>query len=124
MKNLKLGRATILAVAMAAAFAWVGTRSATAAVEPCTAEFDAVRASIESAVFVGKNAATDQSSLLAKVEAAEAKAIDGKLTDASDKLLDVADTAALLASAPKPKLEDASGIIASVDAAVACLGVQ
>jgi hypothetical protein len=73
------------------------------------------------ATFLGKNAEGEQSSLLAKVEIAESKVTEGKLTDAADKLLDVAGSAVALASAPKPKLEDASGITASVDAAVTCL---
>jgi hypothetical protein len=121
MTNVKFGQATFLAVAMAAAFGWVGIGNVRAAVEPCGAEIDAVRTSIEQARFDGKNSVSDQSNLLAKVDVAASKVVEGKLTDAAAKLQDVADTAVALASAPKPKLDDAGGITAAVDAAITCL---
>lgn len=58
-----------------------------------------------------------------KVEAAEAKLADGKTADAVQKLEDIRATAVALSTAAKPKLDstDADAIIASIDAAEACI---
>lgn len=72
--------------------------------------------------FLGKNAATDQSNLLAKLEAAAAKVRLSKFSDAVDKLQNISDTATALAGAQKPKLEDASQINGAVVIAISCIG--
>jgi hypothetical protein len=88
----------------------------------CGSELNAVEAAIESAVFLGNKATTEESNLLAKLEAAHAKILLGKFSDAVDKLQDISDRATALADAPKPKLEDATGINGAVVDAIACVG--
>jgi hypothetical protein len=88
----------------------------------CGSELNAVEAAIESGVFLGNKATTDESNLLAKLEAADAKIFLGKFSDAVDKLQDISDRATALADAPKPKLEDATGINGAVVDAIACVG--
>ena len=88
----------------------------------CGSELNAVEAAIESGVFLGNKATTGESNLLAKLEAANAKILLGKFSDAVDKLQDISDRATALADAPKPKLEDATGINGAVGDAIACVG--
>ena len=88
----------------------------------CGTELNAVEFAISNGVFYGRNAATSQTNLLTKLEAAAAKISLGKYSDAVDKLLDISDGATKLADAPKPKLEDASAINGSVGQAIGCVG--
>lgn len=89
---------------------------------PCGNELNDVESAILYANFTGKRAATDQSNLLAKLAAADSKITLKKYSDAVDKLLNISDTATALADAPKPKLEDASGINDAVTVAIGCVG--
>lgn len=88
----------------------------------CATELDSVGGAIVAATFFGKNAATNETNLLAKLEAARAKLGLGKPGDAVDKLQDISDTATALADATKPKLDDASVINAAVATAIVCIG--
>src|SRR5690606_30236564 len=102
--------------------AWTETASAYPFGGSCGSELSAVGAAIQSAEFLGRKAATDQTNLMAKLEAAAAKVQLTKYSDAVDKLQDISDTATALADAPKPKLEDATGINTAVIEAIACVG--
>lgn len=88
----------------------------------CGAELNAVEFAIDNGIFYGRNAASSQSNLLTKLEAAAAKIALGKYSDAADKLLDISDSATKLAESSKPKLEDASAINGSVGQAIGCVG--
>ena len=87
----------------------------------CATELNAVEAAILNSQFTGNKAATDQSNLLVKLQAAEAKVTLAKYSDAVDKLQDISDTATALASAAKAKLTDATAINNAVIAATACV---
>lgn len=84
----------------------------------CGEQLTAVAASINGAVF--KNA-RDQSNLLVKLDAANAKITLLKYSDAVDKLVDISDAATALANAAKPKLDDATEINHAVSAAITCV---
>lgn len=88
----------------------------------CSTELNAVETAIDDAVFLGKKAGTDESNLDAKLDAAAAKIALQKYSDAIDKLENISDTATALAGAPKPKLDDATGINSAVSAAITCVG--
>ena len=120
MTNVKKGFAAMLLIATVGG--WTGAASAEHFTGPCASELNAVETAIESGVFLGKKAATDQSNLLAKLEAAGAKLALEKYDDAVDKLQSISDTSTALANAPKPKLDDASGINEAVVTAIACVG--
>jgi hypothetical protein len=107
---------------MVALGAWNGHASASHFTGPCADQLNAVESAIQAGVFVGKSASTDQTNLLAKLEGAAAKIQLQKFPDAVDKLLNISDTATALATAPKPKLEDASAINTAVVTAVTCAG--
>ena len=110
---------------VAGLLAAAGSSSVRAAAElscqPCAAEFAAVEDAILNATFLGQNAGKAQVGLLDKLTQAADKAEQGKVADSIAKLEDIVATANALAAAPKPKLEDASGINAAVNATIACL---
>ncbi|MGE5128333.1 MAG: hypothetical protein ACM3IK_01780 [Sphingomonadaceae bacterium] len=120
MTNMQRGAAVVML--SAAVGGWTGVARANHFTDACASELNAVETAIESGVFLGKNASTDQSNLLAKLEAAAAKISLTKYDDAVDKLQNISDTATALADAPKQKLEDASGINAAVVIAIDCVG--
>ncbi len=120
MANVKKALAAVLLVA--AVGGWTGAASADHFTGACASELNAVESAIGSGIFLGKNATTDRSNLLAKLEAAGAKVRLAKYGDAVDKLQNISDTATALANAPKPKLDDASGINGAVVTAIACVG--
>ena len=122
MKSTTRGFAA--ALLFAAVGGWTGAASADHFTGTCGSELNALETAIQSGVFLGKNAATDRSNLLAKLEAAAAKIRLTKYDDAVDKLQNISDTATVLAGAPKPKLGDASGINGAVVSAIACVGIQ
>ena len=115
-------KAVVPAILMAALGVWSSGASADHITGSCAFELNAVEAAVRAGVFLGRQAATDQSNLLAKLDAADAKVDLGKFSDAVDKLDDISDKATELAGAPKPKLADASGINTAVSAAIACVG--
>ena len=117
MKNLKAATAALL---IAGVGMWA-TGARAQQQRACSDELTAVSNAIGQAQFLGKNAAADASNLNGKVEEATAKAEQVKFADSIAKLADISSTATALASAPKPKLADASGINSAVDRAVACL---
>ncbi|MGE5337732.1 MAG: hypothetical protein ACM3PU_07880 [Gemmatimonadota bacterium] len=82
---------------------------------------NAVELAINSAAFLGRNATSDQSNLLSKLQFAYSKATQQKWGDAMQKLQDISDTATALAGAAKPKLDDATGINNAVTVATACM---
>lgn len=100
-----------------------GTSQASHYTGSCSQELNAVEASINSGVFLGRKASTDKTNLLAKLDAANAKISQAKYGDAIDKLMDISDTATVLADATKPKLDDATGINTAVSAAITCIGL-
>lgn len=81
----------------------------------------AVELAINSAAFLGRNATSDQSNLLSKLQFAYSKATQQKWGDAMQKLQDISDAATALAGAAKPKLDDATGINNAVTVATACM---
>jgi hypothetical protein len=115
-------KAVVLMLLMAAMGAWTSVARADHFTGACAFELNAVEAAIRSATFAGQNATTDQSNLLAKLEAANAKVAEGKFSDAVDKLDDISDKATALAGAAKPKLADATAINTAVASAIACVG--
>ena len=120
-KSNLMVRSAALAAAVALGL-MMGGAAAMAAPGECAFELDAVRTAIGEATFLGRRAEMDETNLLAKVEAAESKVALDKYSDAIDKLLDVSDTATALADAPKPKLDDATGINNAVTVAIDCVG--
>lgn len=117
LKSCVSGCAGVLAVTM-----MLATAPASAAPGDCQAELDAVAVAIDSANFLGKKALMDETNMEAKLDAAEAKVARDKFSDAIDKLLNISDKATALATAPKPKLDDATGINTAVSAAIICVG--
>ena len=115
-------KAVTLALLVAAMGMWTSAARANHFLGACAFELNSVEAAIQVAVFQGQNAATDQSNLLAKLEAAGAKVQLGKFSDAVDKLNDISTKVTELVSAPKPKLADGSGINTAVVGAIACVG--
>lgn len=112
-------------VALAAMGAWVGPASADEFASysgECAIELNAVGQAIEDATFLGNKAPTDESSLLAKLDAANAKVALKKYDDAVDKLMNIVSTATALANAAKPKLDSAYGINTAAGAAMDCVG--
>lgn len=120
MSNMKSRTAAVLL--LLAVGGWTGAAWANHFTGACASELNALEAAIGGGVFLGRNASTDQSNLLAKLEAAAAKVRLNKYDDAVDKLQNISDTATALADAPKQKLEDASGINGAVATAIACVG--
>ena len=88
----------------------------------CSTQIADVGIAIDDAAFLTSRAVSNESNLVAKLDAAEAKLSCGKLSDAMDKLLDISDKATAWAGAPKPKLVDATGINGAVGAALLCIG--
>ena len=119
MKTIQAFTLALLAAAMGM---WTSVASANHFTGACAAELNAVETAIRNGEFLGQRAATDQSNLLAKLEAADATIDLGKFSDAVDKLTDISDKATELANAPKPKLGDASGVNKAVADAIACVG--
>jgi hypothetical protein len=89
----------------------------------CSTEFAQVYWEIDNANYTSaKNAKWNKSALVVKLDSAEAKVADGKFGEAIDYLQQLSDKATEWADfTPKPKLEDAYGINASVSAAMGCL---
>ena len=90
----------------------------------CATELNAVEDAIDGATYFGRNAASNESNLRAKLEAASTKIDHDKFDDAVDKLLDISDKATALAYPPgKSKLDapDALGINTAVSNAIACV---
>lgn len=115
-------RVAVVALMSAAMSGWAPVARADHFTGSCGSELNAVEAAIEGSVFLGSKATTEESNLLAKLEAANAKILLGKFSDAVDKLQEISDRATALADAPKPKLEDATGINEAVVDAIACVG--
>ena len=86
----------------------------------CADKLNAVELAIDEGIFTGRG--NDQTNLLAKLTAADAKVGLGKINSAIDKLMDISDKATALAGSPKQKLVDASDINTAVDNAIACVG--
>ena len=108
-----LGISLLLPIVPAAAGHFAGS---------CAVELNAVELAITDANFLGSRAATNESNLLAKLQAAAGKLAQDKPSDAIDKLQDISDAATALANAAKPKLEDATAINGAVTAAIGCAG--
>ena len=111
----------ILMLASALAGLAAGVAHATD-VTTCSTEIGQVKQAIDAATFFGQNATSNESNLLAKVNSATAKLGQNKPADAIDNLMSVSDKATDLATAPKPKLDDASAINTAVTGAIACIG--
>ena len=78
-------------------------------------------AAISGGLYTGKRAATDESNLLTKLAAAEAKVSFDKFSDAIDKLDQISEKATDLANAQKSKLDDATAINNAVTDAIGCV---
>ena len=115
----KLGAAILLCATVGG---WSGATLADHFTGACAIQLNATETAIQTAIFLGRNASTDRTNLLAKLQAAGAKVGLTKYSDAVDKLQNISDTATALANAPKPKIEDASGINAAVVTAIGCVG--
>jgi hypothetical protein len=87
----------------------------------CQAQITALRNLTASTSFIGKNAATDQASLLAKLDAAAAKLAEGKLADAVAKLQDFEAKVRQLAAQGKLAPGDADALLAGAESAIACI---
>ena len=88
----------------------------------CSTQIADVGTAIDDAAFLTPKADSNRSNLFVKLAAAEAKLDCGKPADAIDKLEDISDKATAWADAPKPKLEDATGINGAVGDALLCIG--
>ena len=119
MTNMKSRTAAVML--LVAVGGWTGVAWAHHFNGACAFELNALEAAIGDGMFLGRNASTDQSNLLAKLEAAAAKVRLNKYDDAVDKLQNISDTATALADAPKQKLEDASRINSAVVTAIGCV---
>ena len=117
-----MGKKTLFGASMLAVSMMMGAGTASATAGDCAAELIAVGSAIDAGVYLGKRAATSESNLQAKLEAADAKVSLDKFSDAVDKLMNISDTATALADAPKAKLEDATDINDAVSAAIICVG--
>lgn len=111
-------KSTLLALAVSVAFLLPGIANA---LDVCGEEMKSVYEAIDAAVFHGKKADMDESRMLAKYDAAAAKLGLYKFSDAIDKLDDIAEKATALATAKKPKLNDATDINDAVGAAIRCI---
>lgn len=89
---------------------------------PCGGALDAVQQAIEAAAFFDPKAATNESNLLVKLDSAAAKLKQNKPLDAMANLDAISDRATELATAPKPKLDDATGINYAAANAITCVG--
>lgn len=89
----------------------------------CAAELGLVKDAIYAATFYDPKADTNRSNMIAKVDAAAAKLALNKPADAIDKLQAVSDQATTLATAAKPKLDDATGINMAASDAITCVGL-
>ena len=107
---------------IAATMLLVGSFSTAHAATVCSTEMDGLYDEIGLAVYHGRKAATNESGLYAKYDAADAKLGEYKFSDAIDKVYDISDKATDWANAPKAKLEDATGINTAVSAAIGCIG--
>jgi hypothetical protein len=109
---------------------WVSASPAQAetTVDECQAKIAALRLETENATtFLGKNAAKDEAGLLLKLDNANAKLVDGKYADASEKLTDFRNTVIALDAGGKVDPVDASELIAGANEAITCvdgLGAQ
>jgi len=83
-------------------------------------EIAALRLETENAtIFLGKNAAKDEAGLLLKLDNANAKLVEGKYADASQKLTDFRNTVIALDAGGKVDPVDASELIAGANEAIA-----
>jgi len=122
IKGNRKGFALILTLAAALILMSTGMANAGHFTGDCSTELNAVEAAIVAGTYSGNRAATNQSNLLAKLEAADAKIGLGKNDGAIDKLMDISDKATAWAGARKAKLDDATDINNAVANAIACVG--
>ena len=86
----------------------------------CQAEIAALKLETENATtFLGKNAVKDEAGLLLKLDNANAKLVEGKYADASQKLTDFRNTVIALDVGGKVDPVDASELIAGANEAIA-----
>ena len=108
-------KAAILLFAIAMSGASQGALAA------CDGEINLLNLAITDATFIGKRAESEETNMLLKVQDAVSKINEEKYGDAVDKLIDISVKANALADAPKPKLDDASGIDAAILEATVCI---
>jgi hypothetical protein len=75
-----------------------------ATVDECRSDIDEVRVAVDNSTFMGNQAGKDEAGLLTKLNAAEAKLLQGKFDDAVAKLIDFKDAVMALRDAAKPKI--------------------
>jgi len=102
----------------------IGAANADHFIGVCALELNTLEQAINDANFLGPRAASNRSNLLTKLEAAAAKLVQAKPSDAIDKLQSISDSATDLANAAKPKLEDATVINTSAGAAIQCVSAN
>ncbi|AKU10072.1 hypothetical protein AzCIB_0167 [Azoarcus sp. CIB] len=90
----------------------------------CGASLDAVETAIVAATFYDPKAASNESNMILKLDSAAAKLGQSKPLDAIANLESISDRATELATAPKPKLDDAAGINAAAASAITCVGAN
>lgn len=88
----------------------------------CGASLDAVEAAINATTFYEPKAATNRSNLILKLDSAASKLKQNKPLDAIGNLESISDRATELATAAKPKINDATGINTAAAAAITCVG--
>lgn len=109
------------AVAVLLALGGLATSANAASAEECQATIDTLADQTAGARFSSQNADQDRAGLLAKLADARAKLADGKFADAIQKLTDFRTKVEALSLAGKIDPGDATALIATADAAIACI---
>ena len=109
----------LLVLSLLAAVLAPGLASASTLPE-CQAKLDALVVQTDAAAFTGPKAETDRAGLLVKLADARAKLGEGKVADATVKLVQFRDKVAALAAAGKLDAAAASELQAGADDALAC----
>lgn len=89
----------------------------------CGAALDGVETAIIAATFYEPKAASNESNMILKLDSANTKLRQNKPLDALANLESISDRATELATAQKPKLDDAAGINAAAASAISCIGM-
>jgi FIMAH domain-containing protein len=114
-----MARTTIALLAICLAL--MGSVAHAETLAECQAQLAALREQTLSTTFTGKNAATDQANLVAKLDAASAKLAEGKFTDAVQKLQDFEAKVQQFIDAGKVAPDAGAALISSAEAVITCV---
>ena len=104
------------------ALLWIAAQPAHAqTVEECQADITVLKAQTSNTLFIGQNAAKDQTGLVGKLDSASAKLSQGKFQDALANLQSFRTKVVMLEQQGKISPTDASVLIASADEAISCV---